>query len=153
MKKALLLTLGALAVSAAVVVAQVPTLFITAPVGTETVNAKNAGPQITSVYLSQIRDSRGFAVSSASSGTVTFAVGQSELALTAASTISSVTLALTAAPQNGQMNCFYSKAAITTLTLSATSPATINDALTSNTAAGRHCYIYSTSGTVWNRIQ
>ena len=55
---------------AGVAVAQSPSLFITSPNGTESIVVKNTGPQITSIYLRQARDASGYAVSTASSGTV-----------------------------------------------------------------------------------
>ena len=90
------------------------------------------------------------------SGTsVTFGRGQSEMVITGASTITTATINL--APPlfsyDGAKNCFYTKPAISTLTLQATSPQTLNDAVTSTSATTRYCYIYSASNNSWNRLQ
>jgi hypothetical protein len=132
-------------------VAQFPALLITYPTGSETINVVNGGPQIASVYLRQARDARGARVSTASSGTVTFGTGESLIVLTNASTISTLTIALTASPVDGQMNCFYSKAAITTLTMSATQ--TLADGKSSNGATTQACWVYDRATTTWNRFQ
>ena len=131
----------------------VPTLSVPSPTGLEQVPCQTTGPQITTCQLRQMRDAAGYVISAATSGTVTFGSGQSQLVLTAGTTISSLAIALTAAPSDGQMNCFYNKSAITTLTMSATSPQTLNDALTSTSATTRYCYTYSLAATAWNRLQ
>lgn len=136
-----------------VAAAQFPGLFITSPNGSEAINAVNSGPQIASVFLKQVRDAAGYSKASPTSGTQTFASGQSVMQIGGGTTISTLTIALTAAPVDGQVNCFYSKPAITTLTLSATSPQTLNDAVTAASATTRYCYLYSASNTSWDRTQ
>lgn len=138
---------------AGVAVAQIPGLFIASPAGTEQINVLNSGPQIASVFLRQVRDAAGYSKASPTSGTQTFAYGQSQMQIGGGTTISTLTIAFTAAPADGQINCFYSKPAITTLTLSATSGQTINDGVTSASATTRYCYLYSVSNTTWDRIQ
>lgn len=138
---------------AGIAAAQFPGLFIASPNGSESINVVNAGPQITSVFLKQVRDAAGYSKASPTSGTQTFAAGQSQMQIGGSSTITALTIALTAAPVDGQVNCFYSKPAITTLTLSASSPQTLNDAVTSASATTRYCYLYSLSNTTWDRIQ
>lgn len=92
---------------------------------------------------------------SPTSGTLTFQRGQSEMQIGGSSTISTLTIVLTPPPYayDGQLNCFYTKPIVTTLTLSATSPQTVNDAVTATTAITRYCYIYSASNQQWDRIQ
>jgi hypothetical protein len=123
---------------------------IASPIGTEQVNAENTGPQITWVYLTQIRDSVGYAISAATSGTVTFGAN-SLIVLTDATTISTLTIAFTPAPVDGQQNCWFNQSAISTLTMSATSPQTIKNGLTSTSATTRYCWVYQASTGNWNR--
>jgi hypothetical protein len=148
-----LLAAGLAAFAASVALAQNPGtggLNIPSPIGTEQINAENTGPQITWVYLSQVRDSVGYRVSAATSGTVTFG-SNSLIMLTDATTITSLTIALTPAPQDGQNNCWFNKSAITTLTMSASGTQTIADGLTSTSAATRYCWTYDLATTTWNR--
>lgn len=90
---------------------------------------------------------------SPTSGTLTFVAGQSEMQIGGTSTISTLTIALNPKPYDGQMNCFYTKPIVTTLTLSATSPQTLNDAVTATTATTRYCYLFSAGNNSWDRIQ
>lgn len=97
----------------------------------------------------------GYSKQSPTSGTLTFGRGQSEMQIGGSSTISTLTITLAppAYAYDGQMNCFYSKPAITTLTLQATSPQTLNDAVTSTSATTRYCYLFSASNNTWDRQQ
>lgn len=133
--------------------AQVPGLYIVSPNGSEQVNVLNAGPQIATVYLKQARDAAGYSKQSPTSGTLTFAAGGSQMQIGGSSTITALTINLTQAPVDGQINCFYTKPAITTLTLAAASGQTLNDAVTSTSATTRTCYLYSLSNLSWDRIQ
>jgi hypothetical protein len=85
--------------------------------------------------------------------TMTFAKGQSEMVIVSSGTLSAFTINLNQNPPDGQVNCFYNKSAITTLTLSAPSTVTLNDALTGTSAATRYCYIFTASSQTWNRMQ
>lgn len=153
MKRWLLGLLAVGLVASGYSLAQVPGLFIASPNGTEQINVLNTGPQIASVFLRQARDAVGYSKQSPTSGTVTFGTGQSQAQIGGGTTISTLTIALTAAPVDGMLNCFYTKPVVTTLTMSATSPQTLNDALTSTSATTRYCYLYSASNTTWDRIQ
>lgn len=85
---------------------------------------------------------------------LTFLKGQSELILTNAGSVNgTVTLTPPAYAFDGQKNCMYSKGGIGTLTLQATSPQTLNDAITAMTAATRYCYSFSASNNSWDRFQ
>lgn len=88
-----------------------------------------------------------------SSGTVTFVGNVQDVIITTGTTISALTIALNANPYDGQVNCFYSKPAITTLTLSKASTQTLNDAVTAATATTRYCYQFSSSNQSWDRSQ
>ena len=144
---------AALGLLAGAALAQVPGLFIAAPVGSEQINVLNGGPQITTILLSQARDAVGFSKQSPTSGTVSFSSYQSQMQIGGGTTISTLTIDLTLLPFNGQVNCFYTKPAITTLTLTAAAGQTLNDAVTSASATTRYCYLYSASNTSWDRIQ
>lgn len=133
--------------------AGVPGLYLTSPTGSEQINVLGLGPQIETINVRQVRDSVGYLKSAATSGTVTFGANTSQIQLSDATTISTLTIALTAAPADGQVNCWYNKSAISTLTMTATSPQTLNDVLTSTSATTRYCYLYSLSNTTWDRIQ
>lgn len=145
-----------LACVAGVAVAQFPGLFIASPNGSESINVVNSGPQITSVFLKQIRDAAGYSIQSPSTGfSLSFGSGQSVMQIGGASTLAAGTITLTAAPVDGQVNCFYTKPIVTALTLQVASGSgqTLNDAVTATTATTRYCYLYSLTGTVWNRTQ
>jgi hypothetical protein len=110
-----------------------------------------SGPQITSVYMRQVRDSSGYVVTTDATGAArTFAAGQSELTLSGGA-ITSITVNLTASPVDGQNNCIFTQGGITTLTLAATSPATINNTVTTMSAATRVCFEYNLANTAWDR--
>jgi hypothetical protein len=132
-----------------------PGLFITSPIGTEQINVVNGGPSIASVFIRQVRDAAGYTTSTPSTGfTNAFAAGQSQMQIGGASTLATGTITLTALPVDGQMNCFYTKPAITALTLQVgTAGQTLNDAVTAAAATTRYCYLYTLATTTWNRFQ
>ena len=132
----------------------IPGLFIASPTGAEQINVVNTGPQIASVLLKQMRDAVGYSVQSPSTGfTLSFGAGQSLMQIGGSSTLATGTINLTASPVDGQKNCFYTKPAVTSLTLSASSGQTLNDAVTSTSATTQYCYLYSLASTTWNRVQ
>ena len=106
-----------------------------------------------SPYIPKANGVASYNKTSPTSGTVTFFRGQSEMIIGGSSTITSLTIALTPAAYvyDGQQNCIYTKPAITTLTLSVTSPTTLNDAVTSMSATTKVCYTYSASNNTWDR--
>jgi hypothetical protein len=143
---------SAMAVTAAL--AQYPGLFLATPTGNETVNIQNVGPQIVSVYLRQVRDAAGYTKTVATTGfSLTFANGQSVMALEPAGTLGTGTITMAANPVDGQNACFFSTQTQSALTLAANTGQTINNAITAMTANTRYCYIYSLSNTTWDRTQ
>lgn len=130
-----------------------PTNNIVSPNGTEAINA--SGPSLLSqVFIDQLRDSVGYSKQSPSTGsTLTFAYGQSQMQIGGSSTIAALTVNLSASPADGQMNCLYTKPAITSLTLSVSAGQTINDAVTAGSATTKYCYLYSASNSTWDRVQ
>lgn len=95
-----------------------------------------------------------FTKASPVSGTMVFGKHQQEMQIGGTSTISALTITLNPNPDDGQVNCFYTKPIVTALTLS-TPPTgqTLNDAVTATTATTRYCYLYSASNLTWDRIQ
>ena len=106
-----------------------------------------------SPYIPLATGVAGYQKASPTSGTMTFQKGQSEMVIAGGTTITALTIALNPAPYDGQKNCFYTKPAVTTLTLSATLPAgvTLNDAVAAASATTHYCYLYSASNNTWDR--
>lgn len=127
---------------------------ITAPTGNEQINAENTGPQITWMYLHQIRNANGYVKSTPSTGaTITLLNTQSQLTILGGVTLTTLAVVLPASPADGQWVNIYTKPAITTLTITAPGGATLNDAVTSMSATTDVGYIYSASNTSWDRTQ
>jgi hypothetical protein len=106
-----------------------------------------------SPYIPLATGVAGYQKASPTSGTMTFQKGQSEMVIGGSGTITALTIALNPAPYDGQKNCFYTKPAITTLTMSATLPTgvTLNDGVASTSATSQYCYLYSASNNAWDR--
>ena len=83
----------------------------------------------------------------------TFGNAIEEAAFTPSGTLSTGFIYLSAAPSDGQKNCFFSTNAVTTLTVYANTGQTINNAVTTLGANGRNCYLYSASNLTWDRDQ
>ena len=154
-RRAKLATIGILLASGiGIAVAQVPTLFLPSPTGQETLDVTlgGAGPQITSVYLSQVRDAAGYrAITQAATQTLTVPAGVSVLAFHGA-TAGTATITMPAAPVDGQKLWIYSTAGITTLTLTANTGQTIDSSLTVLAATSATAMIYQASSKTWFRI-
>lgn len=138
---------------AAVPGAGIPSLFITAPVGNEQLNVYGIGPQIQTIYLSQVRDTSGYsAITEGATNVLTVANTTSVLAFHGA-TAGTATITTPASPFDGERLLIFSTAGITTLTLTANTGQTI-DNTTASLAANTHCeYIYQLSTLTWFRIQ
>jgi hypothetical protein len=96
----------------------------------------------------------GYNKQSPSTGfSIAFGYGQSIMQIGGSATLASGTVTLASAPVDGQINCFYTKPAITALTVQVASGYTLNDAVTSASATTRYCYLYSASNTTWDRVQ
>jgi hypothetical protein len=134
--------------------AQQATNDLVSPTGTEAINTYS-NTLLSQVYSTQLRDAAGYSKQSPASGsTLTFAYGQSVMQIGGASTLATLTIKLAAAPVDGQVNCFYTKPAVTALTLSlSTVSQTLNDAVTATSATSRYCYLYSLGTTTWDRVQ
>ncbi len=153
MKKLIAAAALCIAALAGFAVAQTPSVFITSPVGSETIQARNSGAAITSIFLSQARDAVGFSTQAPSTGfSLAFTQYQSLMVISSASTLAAGTITLSPTPYNGQQNCFYTRPIVTSLTMAAgTGSATINNGLTATTALTQYCFVYSTTGNVWER--
>jgi hypothetical protein len=117
------------------------------PGGNPRVGNQYANPkQITAQY--------GYYKSSPATGfTYTFAANVTKAVFTPSTTLSTGSITLTAAPNDGQQDCFWSKNIVTTLTVSANTGQSINDAVTTVGAAGHACYVYSQSDATWGRSE
>jgi len=165
MKKILAIALSAVAFVAisAVVLAQVPGLFIASPTGLEQINVlvPSTGtvvtnPQIQTVTINQIRNSEGYILVAAGTTVNTTIPNTASLAIaTGAITTWNITLPL--APADGQIvKVTCPGGSTTTVAVSATSPQTIVGAgytscsSTSPTDAAWH---YSAGGNVYYRTE
>jgi hypothetical protein len=83
--------------------------------------------------------------------TFTFANSQSLAAFVPAGTLAYGYVTLAPNPSDGAQECIYSKSAITTLYLTASSGQTLNDAVTTLAALAQNCYLYSASNLTWDR--
>ena len=102
----------------------------------------------------QITAQYGYYKSSPATGfTYTFAANVTKAVFTPSTTLSTGSITLTAAPNDGQQDCFWSKNIVTTLTVSANTGQSINDAVTTVGAAGHACYVYSQSDATWGRSE
>lgn len=113
-------------------------------------------PRAQSVYAkpAQITSQMGYYKSIPSSlFTFTFSNSQSLAVFVPSGTLAYGYVTLAPAPSDGAQECFYSKAAITTLYLSANTGQTINDAVTTLAALAKNCYLYSASNMTWDRSQ
>lgn len=159
MIKNLLIGLAALVMSSVAALAQAPgtpTTAIASPTGLEQVEVSNPGPYIAILQGRQLRDAAGYTKQTpATAFTLAFAAGQSQMQIGGAATLATGTITLTAAPVDGQQNCFYTKPVVTALTLQvfAGSGQTLNDAVTATAATTRYCYIYSAGNSSWDRLQ
>lgn len=132
----------------------IPGLFIASPTGSEQINVVNAGPQITTVLLRQLRDASGYqSQAQATTQTVTVASGTSVIALTGATAATSATINLPVVPVDGQRVLIFSQAGITTLTVTPATGQTISNAPTTLAANGSAEVLYQLASKVWIRVQ
>ena len=83
----------------------------------------------------------------------TFGNFEKDMTFTPAGTLSSGTVVMAAAPIDGGRACIFSTQIVTTLTLSANTGQSINNAISALSANVRYCYIYSIGNTTWDRSQ
>jgi hypothetical protein len=151
MRKLALIAAGLLV--AGIAVAQFPALLIASPIGTETINVVNAGPQIVSVYLTQLRDASGYVKLVPTTGqTYTPSSNISVIQATPAGSLSAWTVKTPASPVDGQRLRIFSTAAVSTFALTASGTQTVDGGVTSLSANVGVEYIYSASNTTWDRI-
>ncbi len=116
----------------------------------------NGGAQPSSVFATpaQILASGAYYKSVPSTGfTFTFGNTQTRALFRPSTTLSTGTITLPPNPSDGDTPCFWSKNIVTTLTLSANTGQSINDAVTTLGAAGHACYTYSSSNLTWDRAE
>lgn len=110
----------------------------------------NAGGQ----GMAPLNGSQSYAKVVPSTGfTATFGNFQQELLLKPAGTLLAGYINLAPAPVDGGKACIFTTATITNLYIAAGAGATLADAVTTLTANGRVCYLYSLSNATWNRMQ
>lgn len=116
----------------------------------------NGQPNVAGVFTTPagILSTSNYTVASPlSGGSATFGNTQTEMIFNGAATTAAYTVTTAPAPSDGDKECIYTKGAITSLTLSANTGETINDAVTSMNATTRVCYIYTLNSLTWNRAQ
>lgn len=148
------LCLGAASmVGFAVAQTNIPHLFVVSPTGQEIVTVEGTGPQIESVRLSQMRDAAGYTkLAAATTLTNTIPNYTSTWSIVSGSTVTTLNLTMPSAPADGQIVRIWSQPAVTTLNMSANTGQTLNNAITSLSAAAGASYQYSLSNTSWDRI-
>ncbi len=85
--------------------------------------------------------------------TYTFGPNVVEALFRGSTTLATGTITMPAAPSDGEPACFWSKSIVSTLTVSANTGQSINDAVTTIGAAGHACYVYSLSNKTWDRSE
>lgn len=162
--RARLLAIGAaLCIAAGAALAQVPALFLASPTGTEQIEvivpstgAVVTSPQKVQVTVNQIRNSTGYQLTSATTGTVTTTLSTDNLIFTAAAT--TVTVNLPPLPADGQLfslNNGTSANFVGTITVATTDGSTIaNGATAVNLGAnGSQEWQYTIGSKVWYRLR
>jgi len=137
--------------------AGVPSLFLTSPTGSETMNVQGLGPQIENIRLSQVRDAAGYTVVAAGT-TVTTTAPNTSSEIIATGAITTWNLTLATAPSDGlkqRVSCPGGNT--TTLTIGATLPAGVaivgvNPTSCTESSALGATFLYSTAANTWYRI-
>ena len=127
-------------------------VFITYPIGNEQVEVSNQGSMRAQVYLSQLRDARGYEVNATIPASYVVRNGTSIVDLTNSGAIASGTITLPVSPVDGQTMRLFSVGGVTTLTLSASAGMTVNNAVTALTALTAVEYLFNRATLAWNRI-
>jgi hypothetical protein len=125
---------------------------IPSPTGAEQINVDNTGPYITTVALGQIRDSVGYKTftQAATNALGTLGNTASHYLYTGA-TSGTLTLTTPAAPYDGMVIHVFSVAGFTTVTMTANTGQTINNAVTSLSANSDFEYVYNLASLTWFR--
>ena len=113
-------------------------------------------PSGTNVYVlpKQITAQYGYYKSSPATGfTYTFGANVTKAIFVMTTTFSTGSVTLTATPNDGQEDCFFTTNIITTLTVAANTGQSIVNNAAAATAAGHQCYLYSLSNATWNRSE
>ena len=114
----------------------------------------SAGPR--QVFILPFKNNlvSGYYTSVPSTGfTYTFGTNVKRANFEPTTTLSTGTVTLPVASDDGREACVYSKNAITTLTLNAGTGQTVNDAVTTLAAAAHACYQFGLSNLTWNRSE
>jgi hypothetical protein len=147
---ALLLGIGV--AFAQTIIPQVPTIGT----GDYFQDVPNGNPGVGNVYAkaAQIAGVPGYQYSVPLTGfTLTFANSTSNITLQPAGTLATGTITTAANPSDGQLECIFSTAAVTSLTLTANTGQTVANGITALVANTRYCYQYDLALATWERIQ
>ena len=107
-----------------------------------------------SIYVApaQITSQSGYAKYSPATGfTYTFGNSQSYIVLTNSTTVAAGTITFAPAPSDGAKECVFAQNTVTSLALAAASGQTLDNAVTTLSAATSVCYLYSASNATWDR--
>ena len=107
-----------------------------------------------SIYVApaQITSQSGYAKYSPATGfTYTFGNSQSYIILTNSTTVAAGTITFAPAPSDGARECVFAQNTVTSLALAAASGQTLDNAVTTLSAATSACYLYSASNATWDR--
>lgn len=146
-------------------VAQVPTLFLTSPIGTEQIDvivpstsSVTIAPQKVSLQLNVIRNTTGYQLSAATSGTVTTTLATNNLLLTAAA--ATLTVNVPPSPADGQLFTINNATGTNfsgTITVASTDSSTfvgLNATSITNLAASTGAeYTYTAPTKIWYRVR
>lgn len=136
----------------------VPTLFITSPLGTESITVLDGGAQLDAVTINQIRNAEGYVLAAAGT-TVTTTMANTQAVAIATGAITTWNVVLPASPYDGELaKTTCPGGNVGTLAVTATSPSGVTIVGTlptsctasSNTDAG---WVYNLSGNIWYRTE
>lgn len=114
----------------------------------------NGNPRVGNVYVkpAQLTSQSGYYKSAPATGfTFTFGNSQSFAAFAPSTTLSTGTVTLAPSPSDGARECIFTTNTITTLTVSANTGQSINNAVTTLSANTNACYLFSLSNLTWDR--
>lgn len=146
-------------------IAQVPTLFATSIVGTEQINClipstgtQTFNPQITTCTANILRNTTGYTLSAATSGTVTMTTATNNLIFTGA--VGTATVNVPPSPSDGQIIAINNGTASNfsgTITVASTDSSTfvgLNATSISNLSASTGIeYQYTAASKIWYRLR
>ena len=147
---ALLLGIAGVAYAQSITLPQVPTVGPT-DLFQDVVNGQPLAQSQYTTAAGILSTSNYIKTSPLTGTTYTFANTQTRWDFAGATTVATMTVKTPPAPSDGDEICWFSLGAVTTLTITANTGQTVNNAATSMSANTRLCYIYSASNLTWDR--